>query len=135
MCLTTKQRRPKVSARKTTCYKVVEKLNGGYRTPLQKKTICDGSIEGAKMSCAFMRTDKHLGFFDKTGSMVVGKGVIHAYTEYEKAVWNASAMSNFFFPRRFIVVECTIPPFTRYYEGDANEIAAKRIVFGKEVWP
>lgn len=90
MYLITKQRRPKVSTRKITCYKVVKKLNDGYRTPFANETVCDGSIEGAKMSCTFRRTDKRLNVFDK---IEVGKGVIHSFSACEKAVCLARVMN------------------------------------------
>ena len=134
MCLTTKQKKAKISTRKITCYKIVEIIQNGtddeYRSPYTDFLIGKGSIEGTSVSCRSQRTVKVKGVMhDFT---LIGGGMIHACTSIEKATEHAAILGGLMPCIRFVVFECEIPAFTRYYGSrDNTEIAAKKIKFIK----
>ena len=136
MCLTTKQKKAKISIRKIVCYKIVEIVQNGteieYRSPYTDFLIGKGSIEGTSVSCRSQRTVKVKSVtHDFT---LIGGGMIHACTSIEKATNRAVNLGGIIPRSRYAIFECEIPAFTRHYVLlDNTEIAAKKIKFIKNI--
>lgn len=135
MCLTTKQKKAKISRRKTVCYKIVEIVQNGaeieYRSPYTNFLIGKGSIKGTSLSCRFQRTAKWVIREDLAS---IGGGMIHAYTSIGKAIEHVGFLDNISPRSRYVIFKCEIPTFTRHYVSrDGMEIAAKKIKFIKIV--
>ena len=112
MCLTTKQRFPKISLKPIIVYKAVNKKNKSpylffdYAPYIKNKSIFKDRKKSYKVRL--------------NGLIHIYEGYIHAYIS-EAVAW--------FTENPNTIYKCIIPPFTRYYRGDMFEICSKRIKF------
>lgn len=144
MCLITKQLKPKISTRKTTCYKVIVRKNdGSYVTPFKLAPIGTDVVLGKHPFRAEGKVSvKSCG----NGKNLQGKGMVHAYTDYLSATTNAQILLDCILSspdpcddepdpcddeiESVCVFRCTMPILTRHFSSiDGKELSAKRIVF------
>lgn len=127
MCLHKKHILPKISWKPITVYKVLfEEIDGdSLYTPYQDY----------KVSGIIIRA-KYLSIFELTLEDSINGCGVHAC----KDLATAKEISERWLPRvidnkRFAVAiyECTIPPFTFYWEGKDGDIAARRIKIGEKI--
>lgn len=127
MCLHKKHILPKISWKAVTVYKVLyNEIDGdSLYTPFQDY----------KVSGIIIRA-RYLSIFELTlGDSINGCGV-HAYRD----LYAAERSAERWFPRVInnkrcaaAVYECTIPPFTFYWEGKDGDIAGRKIKIEKKI--
>ena len=130
MCLSKAHRFPRISWKPIKCYKLVCKENGKLYTPFRNVEI---------MLNKPIKPSRNLFnslLCDTIGDTIEGGGV-HAYINmrlafvtmrYSNMLSNAVHSSD---PCK--VYEAIIPPFTFYWEGESNDIAARELIVTKEI--
>lgn len=127
MCLYKKHLFPKISWKPITVYKVfLEDLTEHtIYTPFECHKVSGNVIKAKYLSIPELTIE----------DFIQGCGV-HAYLSLEEAKSNGSLFSFHRIdghPTSTEVYECTIPPFTFYWEGKDGDIAARKIKIRKKI--
>ena len=127
MCLHKKHILPKISWKPITVYKMFfEEIDGdSLYTPYQDY----------KVSGIIIRA-KYLSIFELTLEDSINGCGVHAYKDLVTAKWIAEVWSPRVIDNKLCAVaiyECTIPPFTFYWEGKDEDIAARKLKIEKKI--
>ena len=114
MCLIKKRRLPKISRKPITVYKIIERYNNFYMTPVREEYINLNSTLKAKDTSIYEMY---------CSSVIKGCGV-HAYINLEKA---QEVMETYYRRFHYIILKCVIPPNTYFWEGKGGDIAAREL--------
>ena len=117
MCLTKTHRLPKISRKPIQVYKVLRLEGDKLITPYQKQLCQVGKTIKAKHSWL-------KGIFKNE---IEGEGV-HAY-EYK----DTAEATTYLFDYPVVVCLCEIPPFTPYWIGNLEDIAASKMIIKERV--
>ena len=109
MCLIKTHIFPKISSDPIKAYKVLKKDKEGYRTPIRLYSCNIGDTIKSELFW-------FVGILMET---ITGEGV-HAYMTFADAKYHKMERTD-------IIVEVEIPPFTPYWIGDDDDIAASRM--------
>lgn len=127
MCLHKKHILPKISWKPITVYKIfLEHITEHtLYTPYEAYKVSGNVIKAKYLSIPELTIE----------DSIEGCGV-HAYQSLEGAKPNKSLLLDYHikgYTTSTEVYECTIPPFTFYWEGKDGDIAARKIKIGKKI--
>ena len=127
MCLTSEQKRPRISLWRRKIYKVLIKKESVYYTPFQLFIV--------RLKKLYKNQENEVEKIRKTNTGIsVGRGFYHSYLKKLDAILQAQIQKAFTQYETVVVVEGYIPMFTKYYKGKHGDIAAKKIKYKKEVY-
>ena len=124
----TLNREPFVAGQDITCYKVLEKIAGGYRTPYRNIPI---TIPG-RIYADSREIPSGCDYYFGIKRWVVEAEGVHAYAQREKAKRGATEVKHWFH-HDSLVVQCRIPEGTEYWRGMHGDIAARKMLIEKIV--
>lgn len=127
MCLTTKQRWPKIAWKPITVYKVVYGYRDYYKTIYQKaniyigKTYRESVFNMLKNRQSSINIDEYKKYYDFYEGL-------HSVTEKD----SAKIIADYFdvlYPTE--IAECIIPRFSLYWIGEDNDIVSNKLKYVK----
>ena len=127
MCLTTKQKWPKIAWKPITTYKVVCRCGNFYKTIYQKANIHIGKTYREPVSSMLTHKYTMIDLDDKTKYYEFYEG-IHSVTEKDVT----KSIAEYFevlYPVE--IVECRIPRFSLYWIGVDDDIVSNKLKYVK----
>lgn len=125
MCLFKVSKIPKITLKPKTVYKIVSKsYNNEYYTYFMEDKVNLGKTYSGK----FFKLDVFSFLFSK----YIDSGFIHSYSErnnLELTILEYKEQTS----QKLSLIKCTIPRFTLYYEGYADEVASRRLKYVEEI--
>lgn len=127
MCLTTKQKWPKIAWKPITVYKVVYKKEYSYKTVYQGASIHIGEtyresvsnmVKNRQCSLYIDNRKKYYDFYEGLHS-VTNKDVAKITADYFSVLYPTE------------IVECIIPRFSFYWIGNDNDIVSNKLKYVK----
>lgn len=127
MCLTTKQKWPKIAWKPITVYKVVVKWRDCYKTVYQGASIHIGKtyresvnnmLQNRQCSLDIDECKKYYNFYEGLHS-VIEKDTAQPIADYFGVLYYTE------------IVECTIPRFSLYWVGVDNDIVSNKLKYVK----
>lgn len=127
MCLTTKQRWPKIAWKPITVYKTVYKKENSYKTVYQGASIHIGKtykesvfnmVKNRQNSLFIDDQKKYYDFYEGLHS-VTNKNVAKIIADYFGVSYPTE------------IVECIIPRFSLYWIGDNSDIVSNKLKYVK----
>jgi hypothetical protein len=125
MCLTTKQKWPKIAWRPITVYKVVYKNENSYKTVYQGATIHIGKTYRESVFNMLKNRQSFIYECKKYYEFYEG---LHSVTEKDSAQTIANYFDVLYLTE---VVECTIPRFSLYWIRNNNYIVSNKLKYVK----
>ena len=126
MCLTTKQKWPKITWKPITVYKVIYGYPNNYRTLYQRMPIDIGetyreSVYNILKNRKYLLKIEEKGYYEFNEGLHSVKDMIPALTiaDYYKVLYPVQ------------IVECTIPRFSLYWIGIDNDIVSNKLKYVK----
>ena len=126
MCLTTKQKWPKIAWKPITVYKVIYGYPNNYRTLYQRMPIDIGETYRESVY-NILKNRKYLLKIEEKGYYEFNEG-LHSVKDRITAL----AIANYYevlYPVQ--IVECTIPRFSLYWIGIDNDIVSNKLKYMK----
>ena len=126
MCLTTKQKWPKIAWKPITVYKVIYGYPNNYRTLYQRMPIDIGETYRESVY-NILKNRKYLLMIEEKGYYEFNEG-LHSVKDRITAL----AIANYYevlYPVQ--IVECTIPRFSLYWIGIDNDIVSNKLKYMK----
>lgn len=127
MCLTTKQKWPKIAWKPITVYKVVYGCGDFYKTMYQKANIHIGKtyresvhniLKNRQSSLNIDECKKYYDFYEGLHS-ATEKDAAKSIAEYFQVLYSTE------------IVECIIPRFSLYWVGIENDIVSNKLKYVK----
>lgn len=119
MCLEKDHWFPKISWKPIKCYKLLYHYENNKLVTPWKHSVIELNIP--------IRANKNL-FSSLFTKVINGEGV-HAYSKLSTSTF----IQRFYNEHDMFVYEAIIPPFTFYWEGKSNDIAARKLIVTKEI--
>jgi hypothetical protein len=126
MCLTTKQKWPKIAWKPITVYKVIYGYPNNYRTLYQRMPI-DISKTYRESVYNILKNRKYLPQIEEKGYYALNEG-LHSVKDRITAL----AIADYYeilYPIQ--IVKCTIPRFSLYWIGVDNDIVSNKLKYVK----
>ena len=127
MCLTTKQKWPKIAWKPITTYKVVYGHGNPYRTMYQRAKIQIGKTYKESVHDILQRRDCSTNIYENKKYYAFHEG-LHSVTEKLATKHIAEYFSAVYSTE---VVECVIPRFSLYWVGMDNDIVSNKLKYVK----
>lgn len=127
MCLTTKQKWPKIAWKPITTYKVVYGCGDFYRTIYQRAKIQIGKTYRESVSNILQHRQHSIWINDGKRYYDFYEG-LHSVTEKDRAKAIAEYYNVLYLTE---VVECKIPRFSLYWIGDDSDIVSNKLKYVK----
>lgn len=126
MCLTTKQKWPKIAWKPIKVYKVIYGYPNNYRTMYQRMSVDIGQTYQETIHNIFRNIEKN--------RTITGKRIFEIYFglhSFQKRYLAEAVKDYYSCLYNTHVIECTIPKFSFYWIGDRDDIVSNKLKYVK----